>query len=190
MPEMSATARWFVGRTNGPLYRRFVRRWLLQSLKLPAGPAILEIGSGSGDLGLLVHELFRPSRLVETDHDPAQVTATRASFVRALGRVPPEVAVEQADALSLSYPDRSFDAAFAFLVLHHLGGHFGRKAHESFERGLSELDRLLKPGGQLVYLELVQLGTIRRFLQARGYVAVARHRTLGLLERAIWRKPG
>ena len=52
--------------------------------------------------------------------------------------------MEQGDSENIHYPDASFDVAMVS---------FGVRNFENLEKGLSELKRVLKPGGKLVVLE-------------------------------------
>ena len=54
---------------------------------------------------------------------------------------------EQANALALPYPDDSFDAATVG---------FGARNFSDLEKGLSEMARVVKPGGRVVVLEITQ----------------------------------
>ena len=88
---------------------------------LPSGPEgsvleILDVGTGGGDLAaaMVNHGRSRglPVRVTAIDRDPAAVAlAARAA--------PEGVRVLQADAFSLSFPEKSFDLVTASLFLHH-----------------------------------------------------------------------
>lgn len=98
---------------------------------------LLEVGYGSG---LLMPTLARAtSELygVDLEREPPGL---RAALSR-LGAVPKELV--QADIRRLPFPDAYFDCAVAFSILEHL------KSHELGE-ALSELARVLAPGGQLL----------------------------------------
>jgi ubiquinone/menaquinone biosynthesis C-methylase UbiE len=60
---------------------------------------------------------------------------------------------------------------FAYLVLHHTG-----EVHRDFSnvpRALTEFDRVLRPGGGLVYEEFLHKDTIRAWLSEHRYVIAA-----------------
>jgi SAM-dependent methyltransferase len=86
----------------------------------PAGRpyAILDVGTGGADLPLAIVRLARrlgvSVRVTAVDRDP-RTAAIAADHVREF----PEVRVVRADAMELPFPDHSFDATTASLVLHH-----------------------------------------------------------------------
>ena len=70
--------------------------------------------------------------------------------------------------LALPFPDASFDAVFAFVAIHHAS-----PKHRDFTnvpRALSEIDRVLKSMGSLVYEEIEHKEKIRQWLLDHGYV--------------------
>ena len=66
---------------------------------------------------------------------------------KAAGRGVAAVRFEWGDALRLPYGDASFDAATVA---------FGARNLSDLDRGLSELRRVVRPGGRLVILEITQ----------------------------------
>jgi ubiquinone/menaquinone biosynthesis C-methylase UbiE len=99
--------------------------------------SILEVGTGTG----LQLPTYPPgvSSVVAIDIDPELLARAR------LRR--PGVSLQQADVQQLPFPDGSFDAVVACLV-------FCTVADPA--RGLSEIRRVLRPGGQLRLLEHVR----------------------------------
>src|SRR5712692_8804736 len=87
-----------------------------------------------------------------------------------------EIGCGNGDMAALPFPDASFDAVFAFVAIHHAS-----PKHRDFAnvpRALSEIDRVLKPKGSLVYEEIEHKGKIRRWLAERGYALLVVQRGL------------
>ncbi len=180
MAKMSPVERWIVHHAS-PLLSPLVLRPFLDHLELPPGAALLELGCGAGQTALLADQLFRPAHFLVTDYDAAEVDEAKATFRRAYGHLPMRIGFETADAALLPYPDGSFDAVFAFFVLHHL--------RDRMLAGLAEIDRVLKPQGQVVYAEVSRRGAIRDFLRgSRGHSFVYARRVLAFIDLVISRK--
>lgn len=180
MAEMSPVERWIVNRASPLLSGRVLRPFFQHHLTLPAGAALLELGCGPGQTALLAYQLYRPARFVVTDYDPAEVALAQAAFHKASTGLPDGVTLETADAARLRYADASFDAVFAFFVLHHLG--------DRLLEGLAEIDRVLTPEGQLVYAELSRRDLIKDFLAGHGYTLVHQQTMFTRIDQVISRK--
>ncbi len=175
MAEMNPIARFFVntftGRVNARRYR-----WLTANVKLSPRARCLEIGCGNGDLATRILDGLAPDRYVATDLDPHQIAVARRQLARHYPRgLPGALELRTADMLELPFSEESFDAVFACTVLHHASAE-----HRDFgnvPRALAEVDRVLRPGGSLVYEEFLHRDKIRAWLREHGYVlaAVARH---------------
>jgi SAM-dependent methyltransferase len=96
-----------------------------------AAPArVLEVGPGRGELAARIATELG-AEMVAVDQSERMVELTRARGVDArLG-----------DVQALPFPDASFDCAVAAWMLYHVA---------DLRRGLSELARVLRPGGRLV----------------------------------------
>jgi SAM-dependent methyltransferase len=70
-------------------------------------------------------------------------------------------AVLQGDASALPFPEKTFSAAIAVLVLHHL------KLRELQERAFAEVFRVLRPGGMFLAVE-IQDGWLQRIGHIRS----------------------
>ncbi|MGD0250379.1 MAG: class I SAM-dependent methyltransferase [Thermoplasmata archaeon] len=174
---MNALSRFFV---NLSASRRAAQeyRWIRTDVPIPRAAVCLEIGCGNGELAARFVEGFQPARYVATDLDQRQLDGARRTVGRRLRSQPPSsLVLREADVLHLPFEDTTFDVVLAFVMLHHAS-----PTHHDFSgvpHALSEIDRVLRPGGLLVYAEIFHQEPIRRWLTDHGY-------TLGPIRRR-WR---
>ncbi len=176
---MSTVEKFFVNTLSKYAYRSVLSS-LGGSLVLPDNPVLLELGSGVGTTAIMINDMSHPEKFFVTDYDASQVKLAQKNFEEKYGSLPTGIVLEQADALSLGYSDESFDAVFAFAVLHHLG-----KSHWSMtevRKGLDEVARVLKVGGKFVYGEFFNKKAIREYLKQQGFRIAFRKRYLGLAD--------
>jgi SAM-dependent methyltransferase len=102
---------------------------------LAPGMRLLDVGSGPGSITLGLAELVAPAEVVGVDLQSSQVERARALAVE---RGVATARFEVANVYALPFPDASFDAAFAQMVLMHL---------REPVRALREVRRVLRPGG-------------------------------------------
>jgi ubiquinone/menaquinone biosynthesis C-methylase UbiE len=154
--------------------QRAVIPWIVSFTdnELPAAADVLEVGSGGGFNAQTLLRRFPNWRLTATDFDQEMVELAG----RRLRRFGDRVQLEQADATSLRYADGSFDVVLSIGVLHHVG---------AWEKALSEAARVLRPGGALLAVDLLDgffMGPLRRaFPPVRTYTSM---QVLGELPRA------
>ena len=150
-----ASEAWLFDTVIAPAIGRLRAGLLEQHLAgLPAGAALLEVGSGGGQLALEVAARRPDLSLVGVDLSPAQVArATRRT--QHLGE---RVCFRQGSALDLPFEARRFDAVVSIGSIKHW---------PDPGRGLAECARVLRPGGQLIVVE-VDRGC--RFDDARAFV--------------------
>jgi ubiquinone/menaquinone biosynthesis C-methylase UbiE len=167
MPEMTRWEKFLVNRRGSRSYRRMLDR-MASAGQLPLTPTsqVLELGAGNGELSGLIAERYHPARIYVTDYDPEQVAVAQKRLTSRLGAIPPSFVLERADATHLAYPDSSFDLVMAHYMLHHLG------TIEDISRGLREIERVLRPGGRLLYAEMFHKREIGERLAALGFVKV------------------
>jgi ubiquinone/menaquinone biosynthesis C-methylase UbiE len=123
-------------RVEGPMLRKMGSR--------ERYPLCLEIGCGTGIGARVIVEQFGGKRVVATDIDPEQIK-------RAVKSLEPKfvdtIEFKVADAMDMDEPDGKFDAVFSFGVIHHL---------EDWRKGISEISRVLKSGGEFFFEELLR----------------------------------
>jgi ubiquinone/menaquinone biosynthesis C-methylase UbiE len=129
-------------RFNG--YGRSLERYLRETrLPLPAGARVLDAGCGTGLLTLaLLRVLRRPADITAVDLSGRSLQTARRAVRRLSTPLRHRVAFVRADALSLPFPEDSFDLVVTSGVLEYL----------PLREGLGELARVLAPGGHLLFL--------------------------------------
>lgn len=104
---------------------------------------ILDIATGTGDLAIAMYRHLHPKKIIGADISEGMMDVGRKK-VKEKG-LSDYIFFEQQDCLNLSYPDNSFDAVTAA---------FGVRNFENIEKGISEMYRILRPGGHIMILEL------------------------------------
>lgn len=131
--------------------RKQVLPWLLSGSEL--GEHVLEIGAGPG---AATEELRkRAERVTSIEYDHA-FAARIARLIQSKNG-----AVLQGDASALPFREKTFSAAIAVLMLHHL------KSPEAQERAFAEIFRVLRPGGVFLAVE-IQDGWLNRIGHIRS----------------------
>ena len=115
------------------------------------GGHVLEVGCGRGVGTQLILERFGAARVTAFDLDPDMIRRARRRLARYGGRV----ALAVGDAERIDAADGAYDAVFDFAILHHV---------PSWRKAVSEIARVLKPGGRFYFEEVT-----RHALQRRSY---------------------
>lgn len=110
----------------------------IRKATIPPGAIIADVGTGTG---FVLHGLLdRAVQLVGFDESQQMLDVARANFAPY-----PQVQFRQAEGQHLPAEDNAFDAVFANMYLHHA---------PAPEAAISEMVRILKPGGKLVITDL------------------------------------
>jgi demethylmenaquinone methyltransferase/2-methoxy-6-polyprenyl-1,4-benzoquinol methylase len=111
--------------------------------QVPVGGRVLDVATGTGDLALeLTGRVGPDGHVVGSDFSEGMLDLARD---KATERSLEGVRFEWANALDLPYPDDVFDAATVG---------FGARNFGDLDKGLSEMTRVVKPGGRVVILEI------------------------------------
>jgi ubiquinone/menaquinone biosynthesis C-methylase UbiE len=141
-PFYDLVQRWLVGDV------RFKRR-LIQQAGIAGGQRVLDLGCGTGTLAIMVKQMHPEAEVAGLDADPQML---RVAMAKA-GRTGVAVTFDRGMTYSLPYPDASVDRVLSSLMIHHL------KTPDK-ERTAREIQRVLKPGGQL---HVIDFGRPRSF---------------------------
>jgi demethylmenaquinone methyltransferase / 2-methoxy-6-polyprenyl-1,4-benzoquinol methylase len=123
-------------------------RWRARAAELARvrpGSRVLDVATGTGDLAIeLARRVSPDGQVVGCDFAEGMLARARAKAGAGRWRgVRPQF--EWGDALELPYEDDRFDAATVG---------FGARNFSDLARGLSELTRVVRPGGRVVVLEI------------------------------------
>ncbi|MBQ9660984.1 MAG: bifunctional demethylmenaquinone methyltransferase/2-methoxy-6-polyprenyl-1,4-benzoquinol methylase UbiE [Bacteroidales bacterium] len=124
---------------------RIWRRRALREIVTPERPQqILDIACGTGDFSLEIARRMHPdSRITGLDLSEGMLAVMRDKVAKA--GLEERISCEQGDSEAMRWEDGSFDRATIA---------FGIRNFEHREAALTEILRVLRPGGRLVILEL------------------------------------
>jgi demethylmenaquinone methyltransferase / 2-methoxy-6-polyprenyl-1,4-benzoquinol methylase len=120
------------------------RRKAIESLRPVRPKTILDVATGTGDFALAALRL-EPEKIIGIDISEEMLRHGRAK-VHTRG-VDELITLQNGEAESLPFDEGVFDAAIVA---------FGVRNFEYLDKGLSEMYRVLRPGGKLVVLEFSQ----------------------------------
>src|SRR2546426_4858174 len=102
------------------------------------GDRVLDVATGTGDLAVeLARRVGPEAEVIGSDFSERMLELARVKA--------PELRFEWGNALDLDYADDTFDAATVG---------FGARNFSDLAAGLSEMTRLVRPGGRVVVLEM------------------------------------
>ena len=120
------------------------RKKLVKRLTKQAPKNILDVATGTGDLAIAMLKAT-PDKISGIDISNGMLEIGRKK-IKEKG-LEDKITLQQADSENLPFEDNNFDAVCVS---------FGARNFENLEKGLSEMFRVLKPGGKLYILEFSQ----------------------------------
>jgi len=119
---------------------RKLRQRTITLARIQPGEQVLDVGCGTGTLAMEVKpRVGATGRVAGIDPGTRQIARARSQAARHHLPIDFQVGVIE----QLPFPDQTFDVVFSTLMMHHLPAGLKRQ-------GLSEIARVLKPGGRLV----------------------------------------
>lgn len=128
---------------SGMPYAEVLRR-VCEAADLPPNAQVLDIGTGTGALALLLAQQAEDTCVLGVDPTEAMLQRAHENALRSgLGD---RVRFRQAAAEALPFPDESFDIVVSSIAMH----------HTVVRQSLSEIARVLKPGGRVVIADMAR----------------------------------
>lgn len=108
--------------------------WIVSHYEISPGATVLELGCGTGSMWVNnLHLLAGGAMLTLTDFSEGMLETAKRNISSE------KVTFQQVDIQNIPYPDASFDVVIANMMLYHV---------PDLHAGLSEVRRVLKPGGK------------------------------------------
>jgi demethylmenaquinone methyltransferase / 2-methoxy-6-polyprenyl-1,4-benzoquinol methylase len=103
---------------------------------------MLDLATGTADMPIALMRILNPEKIVGIDISEGMLELGKAKIKKA--GLEARIQLQKGDAEEIHFPEDSFDAATVA---------FGVRNFQHLEQGLTEMKRILKPGGKLVVLE-------------------------------------
>ncbi len=117
------------------------RRRVLQRVRKIKPKSVIDIATGTGDLAILIAKA-KPEKIVGIDISASMLQKGKEKVLnKKLGHL---IDLQLGDSENLEFDNNSFDLAMVA---------YGVRNFEDLDKGLSEILRILKPGGSLIILE-------------------------------------
>jgi demethylmenaquinone methyltransferase/2-methoxy-6-polyprenyl-1,4-benzoquinol methylase len=123
------------------------RKQAIKQLKSTNPKIILDVATGTGDVAILSYKILKPESIVGIDISEGMLEIGKKKIVE-MG-LEKHIKLLKGDSETIFFDDATFDAVTVA---------FGVRNFENLELGLSEINRVLKPGGKLVILEFTKPG--------------------------------
>ena len=103
---------------------------------------ILDVATGTADVAIMTARILQPQKIIGIDISEGMLAFGRKKIEKL--RLNNCIELLNGDSETINFDDNSFDAVTVA---------FGVRNFQNLEKGLSEIRRVLKPGGKLVVLE-------------------------------------
>jgi len=118
------------------------RKKAIRMLKTNPPKDLLDVATGTADMALMAYKMLKPKNITGIDISEGMLDLGRKKIEKeGLGD---KIQLFQGDSETINFPENSFDAVMVA---------FGVRNFENLENGLTEMWRVLKPGGSLIVLE-------------------------------------
>lgn len=118
------------------------RKKMLKELEAIQPKTLLDVATGTADVALMAAAKMKDIQVTGIDISDGMLAIGREKIARAKRQ--DHIELLNGDSETINFGDNSFDAVTVS---------FGVRNFENLEKGLSEIYRVLKPGGKLVVLE-------------------------------------
>jgi demethylmenaquinone methyltransferase/2-methoxy-6-polyprenyl-1,4-benzoquinol methylase len=118
------------------------RKKAIRELKALKPATVLDVATGTGDVAILTYKYLKPEHITGIDLSERMLELGRRKIAKQM--LNDRIELLRGDSETINFQNGSFDAVTVA---------FGVRNFENLSKGLSEMLRVLKPGGKLVVLE-------------------------------------
>ena len=118
------------------------RKKAIRELKEIHPELILDVATGTGDVAIAAHKILNPDKIIGIDISEGMLELGREKIKKL--NLENKIELITGDSETINYQNSSFDAITVA---------FGVRNFEHLEKGLTEMLRVLKPGGKISILE-------------------------------------
>lgn len=118
------------------------RKKAIQQLKEIHPSSLLDVATGTGDVAIMAAKILPLDHVIGIDISEGMLEIGRKKI--AASHLENTIVLKQGDSEAIQFPENTFDAVTVA---------FGVRNFQDLEKGLTEIKRVLKPGGKLVVLE-------------------------------------
>jgi demethylmenaquinone methyltransferase/2-methoxy-6-polyprenyl-1,4-benzoquinol methylase len=118
------------------------RKKAIRQVKALQPKKILDVATGTADVAIMASAILKPEKIIGIDISDGMLEVGRKKIEKA--GLKGIIELLNGDSETINFEDNSFDAVTVA---------FGVRNFQHLEKGLSEILRVLKPGGKLVVLE-------------------------------------
>lgn len=118
------------------------RKKAIRMLKKENPKQILDVATGTGDMALMAFKMLNPDKITGIDISEGMLELGRKKIEKE--GLNDKINLHIGDSEAINYSENTFDAVMVA---------FGVRNFENLEKGLAEMHRVMKPGGQIIILE-------------------------------------
>jgi demethylmenaquinone methyltransferase / 2-methoxy-6-polyprenyl-1,4-benzoquinol methylase len=118
------------------------RKRAIKELKSIQPRQVLDVATGTADLAIMMHRYLGPEKITGIDISEGMLQLGRQKVDKLL--LSKDIELLKGDSEAINFPNNTFDAITVS---------FGIRNFENLEKGLSEMLRVMKPGGKVMILE-------------------------------------
>ncbi|MCG7855974.1 bifunctional demethylmenaquinone methyltransferase/2-methoxy-6-polyprenyl-1,4-benzoquinol methylase UbiE [Flavihumibacter sp.] len=118
------------------------RKRAISELRTLKPKKVLDVATGTADVALMTMKYLTPEKIIGIDISTGMLELGRKKIAKAM--LNDRIELLEGDSETINFPDNTFDAVTVA---------FGVRNFEHLHKGISEMLRVLKPGGKLVVLE-------------------------------------
>ena len=118
------------------------RKKAICKLKKDNPKLILDVATGTADMAIMAYKMLKPEKITGIDISDQMLELGKKKVEKE--GFTGKIELQQGDSETINFAENTFDAVMVA---------FGVRNFENLDKGLAEMFRVLKPGGQLVVLE-------------------------------------